>query len=474
MAGITVSGLGSGLDVKGIVDTLVSAEQTRFSPKEQKAADVKTRLSAYSRVKTSLSNLQDVAKRIQTLANKTTRADVTDASLFTVNATSGAAAANYELTINKSAQAKRLESQTFAASSLSLGAGSVGLRLGGSDFSANILGSDDLRTVVDKINASTDASGVSLASTGFKASIITANSGVKVVLEGPSGAVNDFTLSINEGTGSDPTSNTDDSGLSRLAFGVKTAQDARDASVSIKRNGSDIGTFTNSSNTFGADITGITNVSFSIKKTIDAPTEKPATLTVSTVPDNDGIKAALKDLVREVNATMATLKNNQKKGGQLESETTPVRLMASIRNVLASSKDGNTLNSLGLSFSKEGVLNLNESAFDQAVQGNPLLANSVFGDAASNSSSGIAKELAAMLAQATGTEGLLSTRAESLNRVASQIDKDRTRFDDSIVKLRKRLTAQFASLDTTVAQLQQSSGVVAQRLASLQNSGNNQ
>ena len=472
MAGITVSGLGSGLDVKGIVDTLVSAEKTRFAPKEQKATDVRTRLSAYSRVKTSLTNLQDVAKRIQTLANKTTRAEVTDISLLTVNATPGAAAANYELTINKSAQAKRLESQTFAASSLALGAGSVGIRLGGSDFSADISSTDDLRAVAEKINASTDASGASLSSKGFKASVITANSGVKLVLEGPSGAANDFTLSINEGSTSDATSNADDSGLSRLAFGVKTAQDARDASVSIKRNGSELGTFTSAGNTFGAEITGITNVSFSIKKTVDAPAEKPATLTVSTVPDNDGIKTALKDLVREVNGTLASLKNNQKKGGQLESETTPVRLMASIRNVLASSKDGSTLNSLGLSFSKEGVLSLNESAFDQAVQDNPLLTNALLGDAASNSGSGIAKELGAMLKQATGTEGLLSTRTESLNRVASQIDKDRTRFDDSIAKLRKRLTAQFASLDSTVAQLQQSSGVVAQRLASLQNSSN--
>jgi flagellar hook-associated protein 2 len=488
MAGLTVSGLGSGLDVKGIVDSLVASERTRFEPKEAQASEVKTRLSAYGRIRTSLTNLQDVAKRLQTLANKVTRAETSDASLLQVNASNGASAANYEVTVNRSAQSSRFESQTLLASSVKPATGannSVSVRMGGVDFkSANITDTDDLRAVADKINsaqavdASGNPTGESLSSKGFKASVISVNGGVKLVFEGPTGAANDFAVTVNEGGGdeglnaSGSVTAADNTGLSQILFAGSDVQKARDASVSIKRNGLALTAepITRPTNTFN-DVPGMTNVSFSIRKAVDAPAEKPASLTVFTSPDNEGIKTALRDLVRETNATMASLKNNQKKGGQLESETTPVRLMSAIRTALGSAKEGLTLNSLGLSFSKEGTLSLDEARFNQAIQDDPLMAGKLFGDV-NLTTSGIAKDLDEMIKATVGESGLLSTRTESLNRQSSAIDRDRTRFEESIARLRKRLTSQFAALDTTVANLQQSQGAVVQRLTALQQSGN--
>jgi flagellar hook-associated protein 2 len=488
MAGLTVSGLGSGLDVKGIVDSLVASERTRFQPKEAQATEVKTRLSAYGRVRTSLTNLQDVAKRLQTLANKVTRAETSDASLLQVNASNGASAANYEITVNRSAQSSRFESRTLTASSVkpAIGAANtVSVRLGDVDFkSSNITDADDLRVVADKINSaqaldvSGNPTGESLSSKGFKASVIAVNGGVKLVFEGPTGAVNDFSMTVNEGGSDEGTvasgsiTAADNTGLSQILFAGRDVQKARDASVSIKRNGVELSAepITRPTNTF-SDVPGMTNVSFSIRKAVDAAADKPVSLTVFTSPDNEGLKTALRDLVRETNATLASLKNNQKKGGQLESETTPVRLMSSIRNAMGASKDGLNLNSLGLSFSKEGVLSLDETRFNQAVQDDPLAAGKLFGDG-NLSSTGLAKDLDEFIKTAVGESGLLSARTDSLNRQSASIDRDRDRFEDSITRLRKRLTSQFAALDTTVANLQQSQGAVVQRLTALQQPSN--
>ncbi len=467
MAGLSVQGIGSGLNITGIVDSLVSAEQTRFAPKEQQAAEIKTRISAYGRVKTSLTSLQDIARKLQTLANKTTRAETSDAALLQVNASAGAAAANYEISVNRSAQSSRWESSSMSGGTFSGGDGflKVTRPSDGKTYSLRVTAGMSLSSLATALNTTKDDQGATaeLQSTGTKASVITVNGAQRLVMEGSTGAMSDFNVEFTP----------DAPATSSLFTKVQTS---RDAEVSVKRNGVQLTddtqtpaatTFRSATNTFNA-VPGMTNVSFAIRRAVDAAPDKPATLTVFTSADQEGIKTSLRDLVREVNSSIATLKNNQKKGGQLESETTPIRLVSAIRTALSGVKDGNTLSSIGLSFSKEGTMSFDETRFNTATQDDPSITARMLGDSGMTGS-GVAKDLMNAISDALGTSGMLGTRTDSLSRQGEQIDRDRVRFQDGITKLRKRLLAQFTALDSTVANLQQSSGAIAQRLSTLQN-----
>lgn len=466
MAGLTVSGIGSGLNISGIVDSLVSAEQSRFAPKEQQASDIKTRISAYGRVRSSLGSLQDIARKLQTTANRTTRAETSDPTLLQVNAGTGAAAANYEISVNRSAQSSRWESGSMAGGVFSGGDGLLRVTRpsDGRTFSLRVTAGMSLSSLASALNTVRDdqSSSAELQSTGTKASVINVNGQQRLILEGSSGAQSDFDVRF-----------TPDAGMASAAFAK--VQTARDAEVAIKRNGVVLQdesrappdtVFRSANNTFNA-VPGMTNVSFSIRRAVDAPADKPATLTVLTSADQDALKTQLRELVSQVNSTLSTLKTNQKKGGQLESETTPIRLIANVRNVLGAMKEGNSLSAIGLSFNKDGVMAFDEARFSTAVEAAPSITARMLGDAGATGA-GVAKELVAVLGDAMGVSGVLSTRTESLNRQTEQIDRNRVRFQDSIDKLRKRLTLQFTALDTTVANLQQSAGTIVQRLSVLQ------
>lgn len=95
---ITSTGLGSGLDINGIIDKLMQVEQKPIDAINQKISDVQTKISAFGQVKSALSTLQSAAKSLSdpnTLYAVTT--SVGSGAGFTATAGAGAATGTYDI-----------------------------------------------------------------------------------------------------------------------------------------------------------------------------------------------------------------------------------------------------------------------------------------------------------------------------------------------------------------------------------------
>src|SRR4029453_2361816 len=112
MAGIQASGVGSGLDINSLVSQLVAAENaSRSAPILRRESAATTKISALGTLKGALSACKGALTPLRNLdvfsARKATSADTTR---FTANASSAAAAGNYDIEVMNLASAHRLAS----------------------------------------------------------------------------------------------------------------------------------------------------------------------------------------------------------------------------------------------------------------------------------------------------------------------------------------------------------------------------
>lgn len=221
---LSSAGLGSGLDVTGIVSKLMSIERRPIDLLDTKTTTIQAQLTAYGTVKGSLSSLQTA---VQTLTNKSTyaatKATVADTDQLSVTSDSTAAAGSYSVQVVQLAKAEKLKSTAFSSSSDSIGTGTItfdfgtytttdgvtGFALNTSKKQVSVTipsGSDSLTAVADAINA---------AKAGISATVL--NDGTSSYLSfSPTdpGAANALRIQVSDNDGN----NTDASGLSRLAF----------------------------------------------------------------------------------------------------------------------------------------------------------------------------------------------------------------------------------------------------------------
>ena len=115
MASIVSTGIGSGLDIAGIVQSLVAAEgepvEARISQQEARA---QSKLSAFGSLKSALSDLRDKLDIMRNLDQFLARKAVSsNEDYFAVSAGTDALPASYSLEVVQLAQAQKLTSGAF-------------------------------------------------------------------------------------------------------------------------------------------------------------------------------------------------------------------------------------------------------------------------------------------------------------------------------------------------------------------------
>ena len=205
MTGITSTGIGSGLDVNGLVQQLVTAEGQAASQRLiQRETQFQSRLSAYGSLKSSLEGFKTAIDALQNndaVRGRTISSSNEDAISLAV--TSDAVPASYSIDIESLATAARLSSASFTGADAAVGSGTLDLSIGTESFSVTIdPEANTLADIRDAINNADDNAGV-------LATIINAESGSFLVLTGTrTGAANGVTV----------TQSTPDNGLSALTF----------------------------------------------------------------------------------------------------------------------------------------------------------------------------------------------------------------------------------------------------------------
>lgn len=451
---ISAAGIGSGIDIEGLIQQLLAAEgqpaQVRLNQRE---ARLQSRLSAFGQfrsaleqLRTSLASLKDPARftvRTATAANET---------LLSATATAEAAPGVHDVEIVRLATSHKLASAAVASAGTVVGSGTLTIAVGGSAFAVEIDGgAATLADIRSAINAAPD-------NTGVTATLVTANDGVRLVLTArATGALNTVTVGASGGDG----------GLAALAYdpgngfnALTELQAAGDAQVVI-----DGFVHDSPDNQVEDAVTGLT------LQLLAAAPGSPTTLTIG--DDGQASSKLVTEFVTAYNAVVKTMKGltgynaATRAAGPLLGDPTLRAFMSAVRNEvgrsLPSAGEFGALFEVGLSTGVDGSLSIDAARLGAAMADGYEAVASFFGAP----ETGLAQRLEALLAGFLDDEGILDARTDGIQTGIRDLTDAREALDRRLEQVEQRLRTQFTALDTLVARFRNTGDFLSRQLDAL-------
>ena len=464
MASITSTGVGSGLDIGGIVSQLVAAErapqQNRLDSKE---ARVQAQLSAYGTLKSSLSSFQSSLSALSDADTFLKRsATVGDKDVFSVTVDSSAAAGDYSVEVEQLATRHKIASVAYADSDTSVGTGELSITVNGETMALDIeAGADSLAAIRDAINSSEDNPGVS-------ASIVNDQDGAHLVLTAAkSGVENAVSVSVS-------TDGSDTGDLAQLDYDPNAASNPMAEKVEALDSIVHIDGFTQTS----ADLQ-ITDMIEGV--TLDLKEARPGeSISLSISRDTASITKSVEGFVSNYNKLVTVINDltaydpETKTAGLLQGDATVRGIATQLRQALSNAVGGldsdiNTLAELGITTGDNGKLVLDSDALKEVMSEDFNAISQVF-----SGDDGYASRFDKLIDGLVQTGGLLDIRTQGLEGQIDRIGDQRETLDRRIASIEARYTAQFNALDSLLGQLNSTGEFLTQQLANLPtiNSGN--
>jgi flagellar hook-associated protein 2 len=454
MGTIISSGVGSGLDVAGLVKKLVEAEG---APKtlqlDKQEAKVQAKLSALGSLRSALASFRDtlsVLKDASKFQGREAALSVPD--FLSASAGSTAVPGSYAVEVEQLASAHKLQSGPFAASTTVVGTGTLRIVTGGLTFDVEIDSEDN---TVAGIAAAINQSG---AGEKVQATVINGSGAARLTITARNtGAANALTITQSGGDG----------GLAGLVYppsgtGLSELVEALDARVLI-----DGVLATSATNTIAGAIAGV-------DLTVKAVNDDGDTTDVAIGYNHTAARKTVDDFIKSYNALVESLKKltsynvETRQGGPLFGDGGVRNLVDQLRRELSASVSGvatafDTLGEIGISAQLDGKLAVDSADLDAAFTANFDAIGELFG----NADSGVAVKLDALLEPYLGSQGVFDARAASLQSSIETINDRRERLSQRLTALQARYTNQFNALDGLLSQLQGTSNFLAQQLGNL-------
>ncbi len=369
MASITSPGIGSGLDVAGLVNKLVAAEgEPVLNRLNTREAKLQAQLSALGSVKSALSTFKGALANLTNVSSFQKRtATSSNTELFTVALAGTPVAGSYDVEVTHLAQAHKLTSTTFAEASSSVGTGTLTFQFGDPTKPAQTV------TITDENNSLTGVrDAVNAADIGVRASIVNGDSGYQLVFSAENtGTDNSLRISVEESP-ADGT-NTDMNGLSRLAYNADAynmTEVAAAQNAVVKIDGIQV---TRATNTISDAIAGVT---LTLKK---AEVGTKAALNVNL--DKNSASTAVEGFVNAFNSLVGTFNQlsgynaETKQGGILIGDSSLRGVLSQLRGVMGSPVGGldgayRALADLGIKTQADGSLELDKAKLTAALDSN--------------------------------------------------------------------------------------------------------
>ena len=448
-------GFGSGIDTKQLVTDLAAASR------EPKVARIntltqqnQTRISALAQARSDLEGFADSLGQMISDGTLRSTPTVSDDSVLSATARAGLHADSFAATVvvSQLARAQSTYSAVVTDRTAAIGTGTMTLTVGGIAKTITI----------DGTNNSLDglASAINSSGGGVTASIIADQGGHRLILKGPSGAANAFTLAADAGA---------DPGLSAFAYGagggMTLGQSAANADFTI-----DGVAFSRASNTIDDVIPGI---SLTLKKAapgqpVDIGASRPLEIIKQTVGDFVSVYNQLKKSLSSAAGQSGSTTSLR----ELERE-----LSGLIGTVISSHPTINKLTDIGVSTTKDGLLALDETKLAQVLASDAGAVEALFnprrdGGRTEASDPGIAFVLDSIRDRAIATDGVIDRVTKSLNSrketLADQLESIETRED----AYRARLEKQYGSLDAKLAAFKATQSYLEQQIKLWSNQGN--
>ena len=470
-------GVGSGLDLSGLLTQLVNAEK---APQQaiinQQTATANANISALGTLQSALTTFQSALANLKDASDYNAKtATSSDTSAFSATAVTTADVGNYNIGIVSVAQANKIASANFASQTTTVGDGTLTIGVGSSSFDVAITAG-----VNDTVAGIRDAINNAPGNTGVKASLLTVSDGaggtaVKLVLTSTNtGAANQISVSVADSDGT----NTDNTGLSQLYYlksDTKNSQlsqvnAAQDASITV-----DGFPATSSTNTFSSTIPGVTITALQAS----ADPLNPTTAQLTIANDTSSIAQSVQTFVTAYNTLigtfnqLATYNPTTQVAGPLFGDSSVALIQSQINKAIYSPVTGaaptlNTLAQIGITTNADGTLSFDANLFGSATNNGSDATDlgTLFSGA-----NGIAGQLDNLITQVTGSGGVLSTDQQKYTTLLSQLSDQQTALNARIATFQATYQAQFAALDQIVQQLNQTSSFLTQQFDAINNTG---
>ncbi len=453
-----LTGLGSGLDIKGMVENLRSAtEQPQAQRLNQKETDARTEISSIGRLRSALSSFNTALQGLQNTSDFAERnVSNSDENVLDVTVDSSAPQGNFQVEVLALAQAQKLSSGAFGSSTESVGTGTLTLanQVGDSFDIVIEAGSDSLEDIRDAINNSGSNIGVS-------ASVVkVSDTESRILLSSNDGGIdNQLTITAADDDGD----NTDGTGLSQLTYDTSQGTGnltelsvASDSSVMI-----DGLAITRSSNSLSDVIEGIN---------INLKNAQPGTtVNVGVTLNTESITKKVEEFVSAYNALDTQLDSLDSEDSALDGDFILRQVSSTVRNAITNtSRDGddgyNTLFSIGVQIDRYGKATVDSSQLSTAINSNVAAVSQLFAG-----ENGVSTTLTASIDDILSSDGSLSGRVESLNSILDSVSESRDNLTERMDMFEARMLKQLNSMDAIVAQMNGNRASLTNGLAALPN-----
>jgi flagellar hook-associated protein 2 len=435
MAGISISGLGSSLDVESIIAKLMQVESAPRARLELRQGQAKAREEALREIGSKLQAVSDAAADLRSISlwSDVQAVQSSAPNSVAVRQLSGAGPGGYQVEVT---QLARAEQRTYA---FSTSATPSQLTINGKaiELGANAT----LADAVAAINARSETGVYAVASGG------------QLVLSGrQTGAANTI-----------------------AASGATVAENEAKRKIGLDAVFSVDGVVeTSASNVVTSAVPGL-------ELTLKSLTAGAATITIGNPgPDDEAIEAKLKSFLATYNSAVDAIRAKltdprvpqattqaQANHGVLFGDTQFNGLLAQMRQFVNESGIG----ALGISTGAPGAAVGAESdsvlghlVLDQAKLGAALTAEPA---AMKKLASGFAESLSGLLAPTIGTSGTISGRIGATSSESRQLSESMTALNTRLEKREERLHLQFAALESTLLKSHTQSNWLSGQLAQL-------
>lgn len=430
-------GIGSGLDVNGIVSQLMAAERQPLNALNAQEQAFNQKLSAFGQVRSALATFQTALKDLSNGSKfQALSATSSDTKVLSASASGKATPASYQIGVTQLAQQHKIASAGYATTDAVIGSGTLTIQFGTYDSGSNTFtaNADKATKSISIAPANNTLAGIrdaiNAADAGVTATVVNDGSaaGHRLVLtSSDSGAANSLKISVTDDDGTALNA----SGLSALAYDPTAA----------------VGSGKNLEQKAAAldallDIDGIAvkQPTNSVKDAIDgvtlnlAQTNVGQKLTLVVGRDSKAVTEAVQAFVKSYNDASGTLKNlTAYKGpgaqnGILLGDATARGIQVELRDLLNTSINSGgaltTLSQIGVSFGSDGTLSLDNTKLTAAINTNFDGIAALFAKAAKATDSLVSYSSSTTKTQ-PGTYAInvtqLATRGASVGSVAASL-----------------------------------------------------
>lgn len=382
MVGIQSTGIGSNLDVNGLISKLMQVESQPLTSLAKKEASYQAKLTAYGSLSSALTTFQTNFTGLNSISTfQNMSANSGDNTILTATTSSVATAGNYNINVTQLAKSQILSSAGQVSTTASIGAGtSTTLSFQFGTISGGTLSNGVYTGATFTQDATQALASVTIDSTnnslqGIRDAINAANKGVTASIVGDGTATPYHLVLSSAKTGAT-------SSLKITVTGDATLQSLLNYDPAATQNLTETTTALNATFTVnGISITSASNTNTEAIQGATVTLAKVGSTTLTLANNTSGVQSAINGFVKGYNDLQVTLKAlvgydaSTKKGGVLIGDSTARGIQNQIRNTLSTAVNGlggglTTLSSIGVSFQKDGTLTVDATKLQTAMTTN--------------------------------------------------------------------------------------------------------